>query len=266
MHALVEGIPVLKRLDRDGWLLRLAFGAALSVAAIGADSVPAIAQNLVSNGTFQVTNGTTSFQFGTFGPYSSSESLNGWASTGYNFVYIAGQTTAAGYYGNVSLAQQSTFKTASGYPGGNYIALDSDYGAQAVTQSINGLVSGVKYVVSFAWAGAQQLGASGSTTDYLTVNLGTNSQTAQSTQTLNVPSQGFSGWMTQTFSFVATTSTEVLSFLATGTNNPPFILVANVSLTRAPEPASIVVLLTGLAGLVGVSFARRNGRPHSARV
>lgn len=64
--------------------------------------------------------------------------------------------------------------------------------------------------------------------------------------------------MNQTFSFVATSSSEVLSFLAGGSPAiPPFVLVANVSMTQAPEPTSAAVLITGFAALAGLGRRRR---------
>lgn len=225
-------------------------------------SRPAMAQNLVQNSTFQVTGGTTSFQFGTFNGFTSSESLAGWASTGYNFVFLPGSPSGVGTFngGNVSFNMVNGFTGASP-TGGNFLALDSDTGSSnpggtaPVTQTIHGLTAGTKYTLSFAWAGAQQTGFTGATTDNLTVSLGSSTQT---TQTINVASQGFSGWLNQTFSFVATSSSEVLSFLAGGSPAvPPFVLLANVSLTAAPEPAGAAVLLTGLAALAGLTAKRR---------
>lgn len=249
----------------------------LGIAAAGALSVglspSAQAQNLVTNGTFQVTGGTTSFQFGTWGPYTPTETVAGWASTGYNFVFLPGSNSATSYYGtnNVSFWGPSNgvnngFTGAA--PGGtDFLALDGDYqttdpkghvATAAVTQAINNLTVGATYNVSFAWAGAQQQGYTGATTENLTVSLGSASAT---TSTVNLASQGFSGWINQTFGFIATTSSEVLSFLAAGSPAiPPFVLVANVSVTKAPEPASVAIMLTGLVSLAGLGGARRGLR------
>lgn len=243
--------------------------AVVTMAAMGLQQ-PAKAQNLVTNGTFVVTGGTTSFQFGTWGPYTPTETLSGWASTGYNFVFIPGSNAATSYYGagNVSFWGPA-YSVANGYTGtapggGNFVALDADYPSNdsgghaataAMTQTINGLVPGTTYNVSFAWAGAQQQGFTGATTENLTVSLGASSQT---TQTVNLASQGFSGWINQTFGFIATSSSEVLSFLAGGSPAiPPFVLVANVSMTKAPEPPSAALMLTSLAGLAWFGARRR---------
>jgi hypothetical protein len=259
-------------LRRPAWLTRLAAGLALSAAALMVQS-PAEAQNLVTNGTFAVTGGTTSFQFGTWGPYTPTEGLAGWASTGYNFAFVPGSNAATSYYGAGNVAFWGpAYGVSNGYTGtapggGNFVALDADYPSNdssghaataAMTQTINNLTVGTTYNVSFAWAGAQQQGYTGATTENLKVSLGSSSQT---TQTINLASQGFSGWMTQTFGFIATSSSEVLSFLAGGSPAlPPFVLVANVSMTKAPEPASMMVMLTGLAGLAGLGGVRRRLR------
>ncbi|MDR3534787.1 MAG: PEP-CTERM sorting domain-containing protein [Rhodopila sp.] len=253
--------------------LRVSGAAALAVLIMLVTAIAntAAAQtNLVQNGTFAITGGTTSFQFGTYNGYSSSqalgETLAGWSSTGYNFVFLPTSTVATGTYGSLSLYSSVTtpsnsFNNASP-TGGNFIAADGDYGTTAITQTINGLTVGQTYAVSFAWAGAQQTGYTGATTEQWDVTLG-NSAT-QSTQVINIPSQGFSGWMNQTFNYVATSSSEVLSFLANGTpaGVPPFALLANVKVTQVPEPASMAVLLTGVAGLIG-GTRRRRGRSAS---
>jgi hypothetical protein len=229
---------------------------------------PARTQNLVTNGNFSSfsTTVTQSFQFGTYNSYTPPATLTGWASAGYNYVFLPSSTTATGTYGNLSLWSPATgssngFTNASP-TGGNFVAADSDYGTLAITQTINGLTVGRTYTLSFAWAGAQQSGYTGATTDAWQVTLGS---TMQQTQTINVASQGFSGWMTQTFNYVATSTSEVLSFLATGSPAvPPFALLANVSLTAAPEPSSVTALLSGLAGLLG--FVRYRGRRASKTV
>src|SRR5437870_2587884 len=67
--------------------------------------------------------------------------------------------------------------------------------------------------------------------------------------TIFLPHHGFSGWRLATTSFIATSSTQVLSFLATGGpsfSQPPFALLDGVSLTTAvPEPATWAVIVLG---------------------
>ncbi len=233
--------------------------AGLSTAALGQT-------NLVQNGNFVVTGGATSFQFGSFNNYvAPTETLAGWSSTGYNFVFLPTSTVATGTYGNLSLwSPASSTPSANGFTnasptGGNFVGADSSNGYHgAMTQTINGLTTGGTYAVSFVWAGAQQSGYTGLTTEQWQVSLGTSTA---STQIITVANQGFSGWMSQTFNFVATSSSEVLAFLANGTPSgvPPFALLSNVSMTKVPEPASIAIMLTGITALVG--FARRRRQP-----
>jgi hypothetical protein len=221
--------------------------------------------NLVTNGSFAVTGGTTSFQFGTYGPYTPTETLAGWASPGgYNFVFLPTSTTATGFYsGGLSLyssttsGSPNTFNNASP-TGGNFIAADSDYGTQPITQTINNLIMGHTYKLSFAWAGAQQTGFTGDTTDAFAVSLGT--QTFN-TATINVPSAGFSGWMNQSFNYTATGTQEVLSFLASGAPQvPPFALLANVQLVDVPEPGTVMILVSPIMALAAIARRRRRVR------
>ena len=82
---------------------------------------------------------------------------------------------------------------------------------------------------------------------------------SQSTPTVSIATTGgFSGWATATFSYVATSASETLQLLAAGgSGQPPLALIANVSLTKAPEPMSIALFGTGIAALAGVARKRR---------
>jgi len=68
---------------------------------------------------------------------------------------------------------------------------------------------------------------------------------------------GAVGWMSQSLTYTATASTELLSFIAVGTPNgePPFALLDGVSVTAdAPEPGTSALI--GI-GLLAIPMARR---------
>ena len=75
--------------------------------------------------------------------------------------------------------------------------------------------------------------------------------------------EGFSGWMQETMTFTATSTSETLSSLAIGTpsGQPPFALLDGVTLSDVPEPASWGLMVSGLVGLIGYMRWRR--RPSS---
>lgn len=222
------------------------------------------ATNLVTNGSFETLSGGIG-QIGYNGT-----TLNGWSnnngsghSLGYNFVYSAGSadtTGANGNSGNVKLWGPND-GSANGFTGaspdgGNFIAADGAYQVGAISQTITGLTAGAKYTVSFWWAGAQQSGFTGTTTEQWVVSLG--SQTL-STDVVTNASHGFTGWMYTSLTFTADGTSDVLSFLAAGTpsGEPPFSLLDGVSMVAAvPEAGSVTLLATGLIAL-GVIVRRR---------
>jgi hypothetical protein len=256
---------------------------ALAFLSLSVGTRVAQAQNLVVNGTFSqaviggVTQAAEAAEFGTTNNgFTPAQTLVGWTTAGYNFVYLPNTADTTGATGqatvklwgpansgtNAALLPLCAPQTGACTAGsGNYVGADGAYEVSAITQTIGGLTAGKTYAVSFAWAGAQQSSFTGATTDTWTVSLGTVSVSnpSQTTSVLSLPTEGASGWVTQTFDFVATSSSEVLSFLATGTPNgqPPFALLADVSMTQVPEPATWALMLTGLAGLIGVARVRR---------
>lgn len=257
----------------------------------------AMAKQFVQNGSFAITGGSASFEFGTYAPTGSTwngtyngESMAQWTSASYGFVFNSSSTIAKGTWGDLSLYQSgsiftdenpanpgctsnpvtgATSKATSaacgfnGPTGVNFIGSDaqSPYTAK-INQPITGLTKGATYTLSFDWAGAQQTNFTGINTEAWTVSLGTvgNGNPAQTTGYVTNQSGGWTGWMTETMTFKATTAQpEVLSFLASSTTTtgalPPFALLANVSLV--PEPAGVASMIVGIVGLVGLSWRRR---------
>lgn len=238
--------------------------AVAAVAALASAPAHATPVNLVTNGGFEtLTNGAGQLGYNTV--------ATGWTTTGYNFVYApntADSTGATGSYGNVKLwgpgvGANNGFTNSP--TGGNFLAADGAYEVAPIYQTISGLVIGQTYNLTFNWAAAQQYNYSGSTTEQWAVSLG--NQTI-STAVYNDPNHGFSGWMSESFTYTATSTSEVLSFLSKGTPNgePPFSLLDSVSLTaNVPEPSSVALFFGGLV-LVGVAsrFRRRQGAANAA--
>jgi hypothetical protein len=243
--------------------------------------------NLVQNGNFSVNDGAYQLDYnhGGAGPV---ESVAHWSNPGaqnkgYNFLFLAGSQNIASY-GTTSTSSRGvagslSLYTVTGSPsGGNFIGLDADYETGPVQQTITGLKVGQTYDLTFDWAAAQQTGFFAPPlpqiiTEQLIASLGgaysnghfTGGQT-QSTPVYILPGeikngptiQNFSGWMPDSMVFTATSNSEVLSFLASGSPQvPPFTLLANVSLTATPEPGTLPLLLTGL--LVGAGLFKYRG-------
>jgi len=242
------------------------FGLAVTFASTGAR-----ATNLVTNGSFEtLTNG--------YGQIGDNTNATGWTTSGYNFVFNSTNvgTGVNGSDGNLALWTTSNggLNTITASPdGGNFIGADGAYEVGAISQTINGLTAGQQYTVGFYVAAGQQSGFTGPTTDYWTVALGSSVLTSntqagsQSTAIIDLSSHSFSGWQYETMTFTANASSDVLSFLATGTpsGEPPFALLDGVSMTAAvPEPGSAALLLTGLAGLAGYARRRRKAAKSEA--
>jgi hypothetical protein len=220
--------------------------------------------NLVANGDFETSagfNGNTT----NGGQIGYNTNVSGWTvSGGYGFVFTPGSADSVngvpGQYGGLALwgANNGGLNAITASPtGGNFVGLDGAFQQAPLQQTVNGLVAGNTYALTFYWAGAQQYTYSGATTESFTVSLG--GQTLN-TATVNDASHGFTGWTKVVFNYTATASSEVLSFLANGTPNgePPFSMLDGVDLeqTSVPEPSSLALMAGGL-GLLGFTFARR---------
>ena len=176
-----------------------------------------------------------------------------------------------------------------GPSGGNFLALDGaqepimhsgvacgpaggscEYPIQgSISQTIHGLTVGLATTVHFAWAAGQECCFSGATTEQMEVSLcptsGCTSTDILKTPVLDNPQGGFQNWRLGTpqnggaFTFVPTSTSEVLTFLAIGTPNsqPPIVLLdGGVSLSQVPEPGTWGLLGIGLATIAGVGYRR----------
>lgn len=233
---------------------------ALSTFAALAIGASAQAAEFVQNGGFETTTLPISAEFGSQYP---SQQVAHWTSNAYSWVYRPGDADTVGgpgIDGNVRLwgpANGSANGLTGSPTGGNYIAVDPSYRTGVIDQTITGLTAGQVYNLSFDYAGAQQLGFDGATTEGWNVSLGAETH---STATINLANHAFSGWKHVNMSFTALSASEILRFVATGgpsSSQPPFALLDSVSLKGGvPEPAAWSLMIMGF-GSIGATLRRR---------
>ena len=159
---------------------------------------------------------------------------------------------------------------ASSSNGGNFIAADGAWYQGAISQLVTGLIVGQTYSVSFEWAAAQQYGFDGAPTAGWSYGVTSDPTKAKkgtygATPIVTVPEHGFINWTSETFDFVADSTSSYLYFIAEGapTGQPPFSLLDNVSLTgpqvaAVPEPGTWAMMIIGFGAVGGVM--RRQAR------
>jgi hypothetical protein len=260
--------------------------------ALGLASAAQAATNLVQNGGFdQVSAPLAALIAG--GVYNGAEISNTYtvgstsydfrsAVTGWSSPRTAGPPFNQAYNLWESGLNVTTKDAVSEYPGEqqrpdiNFPGLSPDGGAFMILdgdptftgpfeQTVNNLVVGDVYNLSFYWAGGELSNRTGFISDQIHVGFsdGTITQTYSTPKYFNTAGPGqagsFSNWMLVKTTFTATSTSEVLSFLsdgAPGGNLPPVALLDGVSLTTVPEPAVWGLLILGF-GAVGALVRRR---------
>jgi len=241
-----------------------------SAAAVIAAPASAATVELVKNGNFSAVGGTnsstTNFQFG-------DDPLATGTVTDWNMTSTAATRAAGNYAYNLLVNENRAQQNATGrynYTGaeylssvprgtaghGNFVVLDGDSSVSGyLWQTINNLVVGQDYRLTFDWAAGQLASRTGATTDSVTYGFGSQ---IFSTPTVAVASGGSAPWQTVSQMFRATSTSQALGFLANGTPNglPPVVLLDNVSLSAVPEPATWGLMLVGF-GLVGAGMRTR---------
>ncbi len=227
--------------------------------ALGVAAGPAVAgPNLVQNGQFTATTlstpggyvcdpaqSTCASTITDWGATCSSQGCFGRGSTPLSLLFPG--TGGSAFNGNIGL----NVSLPDSPDGGNMIADDGDASYRTpVFQTINGLAVGASYNLTFYQAADQQNNDDSDTTEQWQVSLGSDTQDST---LMTTPGGTVTPWNQQSMTFIATSTSELLSFLSLGTPDgvPPLVLLADVSLT-APEPGTFAVLGVGLLGLLTV--------------
>jgi hypothetical protein len=255
VRGLVEILAIRCSLRKSA---KIGFLAALAISAL---ALPARATNIILDPNFSQTTGSvTSGQLGYNITAADWTVVPTGSNDGYEFVFTSAANAESdlvdGSDGDLGLwgpgnpstpdpPSQNGFTSVPVPAGGNFVGADGAYQTGYIEQTVTGLTPGQLYVLSFWWAASQQYTFMGNTSSYWTVALGSQSQ---NTATVGIASEGFSGWMYQTFYYTATSSSETLSFLATGTptsTEPPFALLTGITMSAAPEPDSWMLVIVG---------------------
>jgi hypothetical protein len=254
---------------------------AVSSIALSVVSVQQVrAVNLVTNGGFAQNNVTGDSAY--LGNTSNDVTVNGWVfgafsgagptnnDNGYNFIIKDGTNlTTVGMaqqgnapYGSTPLYGNQSINSADG--SGWYIAADGWFGNASISQTLNNLTVGQKYTVSFFQGHGQQVGYVGDETMTWQVGFGNSTQNSAVMNVLSA--QPVQAWTPQSMTFTADNTTQVLSFLASGTKDvPPFALLSGVSVeavadpTAVPEPADYLGTLVGM-GVVAAAIKSRRAK------
>jgi hypothetical protein len=212
----------------------------------------------------------------TQGEINSNLTENGWTGpnglSSYVFVFNSGASAMSGVtgqFGGLSLwgTGNSGPDTIVNSPdGGNFIGMDADFSGhmQPIEQVITGLTTGKTYTVTFDYAFAQQYSFNGATNQAWVVDLSGDPSQQTPSSLYNLPQHTFSGWFSDTITFVAQGSTEMLSFIATGSPAvPPFALLDGVTFSQesaVPEPSTWAMMLVGFSGLGFAGYRRARKR------
>jgi hypothetical protein len=149
----------------------------------------------------------------------------------------------------------------------NFIEADGDPSYSfSFNQTISGLTVGQNYNVSFNQAAGQQSGnLVGPTTEQWEVSLGSSTQFSS---LMSTPQGGIFPWEAQTLLFTASSTSEVLSFLAVGTPSgaPPMVFLDGVDMeSTVPEPSAFL-LLAGVGAVLAIGRLGRRVRAYRVGV
>jgi len=251
-------------------MTRLAVWGGCLVLALAAGVAHAGGVNLITNGDFEDNGGMGQIDSTPFISY-----LTQWssaASNKFNFALNAGadDTGFQSIYANIFFWGPQTPPSKGGPVsngfgpspnGGMFLGMCSFYNTDAVSQSISNLDTSKTYTLSFEYAFAQVTDHSVASTQSITVDFGSSSD---STASVTLPGKGFLGWSAYSHDFTPASATQSLSFLAVGTTYAGgFALIDNVRLVEktagtVPEPGTMALAGLGAGLLVAMRTRQRN--------
>jgi uncharacterized protein (TIGR03382 family) len=215
----------------------------LMAACFALAAISPLRANLIQNGSFEISTATTTTQFQSAG-------VADWTNSNIGEALVFPSWFTNGYlFPNVSFA--GAFPPTSP-DGGNFVFSDADYFNSPIQQTVNGLIVGHSYTLTFYDALDQDTEPNvtipGPTSAYWQVTFGALSQNT-STMYSDGSLGTFANWSLQSMTFKATSVSQVLSFLSVGVGDPPLAMLDGVSLedATAPEPAAIALAAGGLA-------------------
>ena len=134
----------------------------------------------------------------------------------------------------------------------------------SISQSISGLIAGQTYVVSFDLAGNP---AGGPQPKLITVS--TNETIFDASFDSSSHSLSSMGWTSESFTFVASGTTDTLTFASNTTDdsgNPSYPTafgpaLDNVSVAPVPEPATWAMMILGFLGIGFTAYRRKSRGP-----
>jgi hypothetical protein len=119
-------------------------------------------------------------------------------------------------------------------------------GSSAWSQAITDLIIGQSYVISFMMAAEADFEPGGSSLD---VGMTSGSSTPSQTFTATPISAFWQSWEPKQYTFVPAATSATLQFSVTNAEDD--VGLDNVSIAAAPEPASLLLLGSGLIALAG---------------
>ena len=261
------------------------FAAGLKQVAVAGAALPALAlafampanANLVTNGGFVPNAATLGSAKSGFLGNTNNTVLPGWKTTAAAPSAIGpfwGAVVGDGFPISVNM-DQAQLGASSGWPQGNghglnvasvtsvnsadgsgwFLSVDADIRfGNTLEQTISGLTPNTTYTLSFSQAAGQYApDPDQAITAWWDVTFGTS--TFQSAIMAVASGDPVSAWQSQSTSFTATSSSQLLRFLSQGTptGGPPFALLSGVSITPNAVPAPGPLPLAGLAAAFGFS-------------